>query len=650
MKRLLTGLCLMLAALLALSACGEGSGTGGDTQKTASQAANGTATLSTLALEELEGRYAEEDRVTDYDKENATAILLSGQVIKAAGNGATIAGNTVTITQAGVYVLSGTLDNGQVIVDAGKEDTVRLIFQNVSLNCSISAPVYAKQAGKVIITLEEGTENSVADGAEYQYAEGEDEPDAAIFCKDSLTINGTGSLSVTGNFNNGIGSKDYLVITGGNLTVTAANNGLRGRDGVAVGGGSLSVEAQNDGIKANNDQDGEKGWVTLDGGTVAIVAGGDGVQAETLLAVTGGELTVTAGGGSANAAAHEQSFLQGGGGMKPPGMVNTATNEGETASCKGIKAGSSLVVTGGSLKLDAADDTLHSNGSLTFSGGDALLSSGDDGMHADGQLTISGGNIEIEKSYEGVEGAQVVISGGRIILTASDDGVNAAGGSDTAAQEGGWHMRDQFAASGEYSIRITGGYLQVNAGGDGMDSNGDLFFEGGTVVVSGPENDGDGSLDYEGQCTISGGVLAAAGSTGMLQAPGADSGQNTLVLYLDARQKAGTSLRLADASGQTLLTFTPSASYQAVILSLPLLEQGQAYQVFLGGQNGLSSGQAAEGGEAAGDTLLTTVTLSGTVTSVRQDGEAVTIGGIGGPGGMGGGRPNNGFGGPRSAA
>ena len=213
----------------------------------------------------------------------AATITLNGGSASVQGKGAAVQGTVITISDAGTYRITGTLDDGQIVIDAGKDDAVTLVLDNANISCSNSAGIYAKQAGTTTLLLQDGTQNSVSDAAQYAYPDGGDEPDAAIFAKDDLTIAGSGTLTVTGSFNNAIGSKDNLLIESGTLIVTAANDGLRGRDSVTITDGNFTIDAQGDGIKSNNDEDAEKGWITLSGGVYQITAGNDGIQSFFLL-------------------------------------------------------------------------------------------------------------------------------------------------------------------------------------------------------------------------------------------------------------------------------------------------------------------------------------------------------------------------------
>ncbi|SFG97651.1 protein of unknown function [Desulfotomaculum arcticum] len=610
-------------------------------QTTSSSAALSTGTTTAAKVALVDPGYSDRDLAGTWDAEAATKISLNGSSMAVSGSGATASGGTLTITAAGVYVLSGTLTHGQIVVDAADSDKVQLVLDGVSITCPDSAPVYVKQADKVFLTLAGGSKNTVTDGAAYTIPDGEDEPNAAIFSKSDLTINGAGALTVTANYNNGIASKDDLVITDGTITVTAVNDGLRGRDSVAIHDGAFVINAaQGDGIQSNNDEDTEKGWVSIDGGTFDITSGNDGIQAETVLQITDGEVTTKTGGGSANASTDSKGNERPGRGgwdnqTAPAAAEDSADSSDSTASAKGVKAGTAVYVTGGNINIDSSDDSVHSSGDVIISAGTVTLASGDDGIHADSSLVVDGGAIDISQSYEGLEGTNITVNGGNIHITAKDDGINAAGGNDGSAPGGRPGENNDTVENGSDGdstfIRITGGYVVVNANGDGIDANGSLYVDGGMVLVNGPTNNGNGSLDYDGVAEITGGTIVAAGSSGMAQNFSDSSSQNSLLVAYSSGQKAGTLVTLLDESGKTILSFAPAKDYQSIVISTLKLEQGKTYTLYSGGNAGgkNTDGLYTDGSYSAG-TEVVSVTLSGAATSISDTGAQITT--MGGPG------------------
>ncbi len=445
------------------------------------------------------------DSNASYDKSKATAVKTESSNSQALGVKA------YKITSGGDYVLSGKYENIMITVDAGKED-VRLVLDNATVTNSSAPAIYVKSAGKVTITLEDGSKNTVSDGSSYSVSDGDTSLDAAIFSKADLTINGSGQLTVNGNYKHGIVSKDELVICGGELNVKSVKAGVNGKDCVKISNGSLTVNAGSDGIRSDNDEDSSKGYIYLSGGKINVTAGNDGIQAETVVKADNVTVTIKSGSGS------------------------SASLTSSSESYKGIKAGSDILISGGAFNIDSSDDCVHSNNTVTVSGGTYTLSSGDDGIHADNDLAIAGGTLTVKKSYEGIEAEEIKISGGKINITASDDGINAAGGADSSS--GGERFGRGSFASSSGNIVISGGYIYINSSGDGIDSNGTISLTGGTVLVSGPTSSGDAAFDYETSASVSGGTLIALGSSGM--AENFTSAQNQAAMLLNfTAQSAG---------------------------------------------------------------------------------------------------------------
>ncbi|WP_195940122.1 carbohydrate-binding domain-containing protein [Romboutsia sp. 1001713B170131_170501_G6] len=573
-------------------------------------------------------------------KEVDTYIEL-GDTINIKGEGAKVENNVVTITSAGTYSISGELKDGQIVVSAGKEDKVQIQLNNANITSSNSAPIYVKSAKRVVIGLIDGTKNTITDGKNYVFEDTTtDEPNAAIFSKDDLTIIGTGSLVVNANYNNGITSKDDLKIEGGQITVNAVSDGLRGKDSITILNGQITIDAKEDGMKSSNTEDAEKGYIHIQGGTLNITAGQDGIQAETNAVISNGEINIVSGEGSKNSSSKNENWGNWGGkqpaGMQPPEKNNTTTTEEmESISAKGIKATSNITISGGNINIDSSDDSIHSNDNIIINGGNIKASSGDDGIHADSKIEINDGDIDITKSYEGIESQSITINNGNVNVVSSDDGINAGGGND-ASSTSGRPGENNFNSSSKCEIVINGGYTVVDARGDGIDANGTITITGGTTIVNGPENNGNGALDYDGSCDISGGILIAAGSAGMAQSPSSISSQNSVNAALSSQQ-ANTIIHIEDEKGNEVITFAPSKQYQSIIVSSPKLKTGSTYTVSYGGT---STGEAKNGlytgGKYTGGTESTSFTVSESVTNLGTSGG----GSMGGPGGghMGGGK------------
>ncbi len=432
-------------------------------------------------------------KVISVPESENTQIKLNGKTITVSGSGATVSGGKLTITSAGTYSISGSLTDGQIIVNTLDEEAVELILNGVSISNSSGSAVNIISAKETVIVLADNTENYVTDGSSYVFEDTQtDEPDAAIFSKDDLTVSGNGSLTVNGNYNDGIACKDGIIITGGKITVKSADDGIRGKNYIIVKDGNITVNAKGDGLKSDNEEDITKGYISVDAGVINITSDGDAVYAQTDVIISGGEFNLTSGGGST-------------------GSFN------ESISAKGIKAVSGITVDGGTFTISSADDALHSNGSITINSGSFTIASGDDGIHADSSIEINGGEISITKSYEGIEGAVITINEGDIQIVASDDGINIAGGNDGSGinRPGG----GGFNTTGNYWLYINGGYIVVNAVGDGIDINGSVEMTDGALIVSGPTSNANGALDYDASFKMSGGFLAAAGSSGMAQLP-----------------------------------------------------------------------------------------------------------------------------------
>lgn len=528
-------------------------------------------------LEELlrtDEMFTERDSDGSYSEAGAVSISLSGSSASADSDSVEISGGKVKISQEGVYLISGTLSDGQIIVDADDSAKVQLALCGCEITCSGSAAIYVKQADKVFVTLSDGTENVLTETGSFT-ADGDTNVDGVIFSKDDLTINGGGSLEINTENGHGAVSKNDLKVTGGELTVNCSGHGLSGKDSVRIGGGSISVNSGKDGIHSENAEDTQQGFIYIGGGDLAIDCGGDGLDVSSQVLTEGGKAVITSGSGSANGEAHTENMM---GGRYPMGAEEQVSGE-EDESCKGIKGDLGVFAAGGELVIDSKDDGIHSNAGVSVSEGKLEISSGDDGIHGDGQVQISGGSVTIKESYEGIEGQSIDISGGEISVKASDDGLNSSGGNDGSGYGG--RGGDMFAENPDCIISISGGKTVVDSSGDGVDSNGSISVTGGEVYVAGPENNGNGALDYAGEAFISGGRFIAAGSSGMAQNFGSSSTQGAALVNISG----SGNIILKDAKGEVLIEFDPGKSYGCAVVSCPEMVQGGSYVLEAGGQS-----------------------------------------------------------------
>ena len=484
-----------------------------------------TKAVSGATILDTSDLFSNRDREVGYDESECVKITLSGntaQVDSSVGDAVKIDGNVVTITEAGVYLLSGTL-NGQIIVEAEKSDKVQLILDNANISCESSAALYVSQADKVFVTTAAGSENLLETTGEY-VAIDDHNIDGAVFARDDITFNGEGVLVVKSEVENGNGivCKDDLKITSGTYEITAGHHGLQGKDSIRIANGT----AGQDGIHSGNDEDDTVGYTYIEGGNITI----------------------------------------------------------------------------------AADD---------------------DGIHSDTQLVIAGGIINVTKSYEGLEGQEIEILNGEINVVASDDGLNAAGGSDSSGTQnpfmGEKFGGDSFGGRGGFGggtfdmdedaqIIISGGVLHVNAQGDGIDSNGNLYVYGGEIIVNGPTSNADGALDFGGSGYIYGGSVIAIGSSGMAENFSSDSSQCAIMVTTQNTQKAGTTVTLKNAAGEVLLSTVSEKAFNNVVFSCEGIQVGESYTVEIGDEtteitmtdtiygssNGFGGGRGGMGGFGGG--------------------------------------------------
>ena len=490
---------LLAVATLGIAGCGKGNDTAGTkstSTETVTLSSSGHATVSTVNL--TEGKYSEEKLDASWNEKSAVKITLNGDSVTADDKNVEVDGSKVTITGAGTYVLSGTISDGQIVVDSDDKDSVRLVLNGAEITCSNSSAIWVK-AGDTIITLADGTENTLTDGAEYTTDSEDDEPKAAVYAKDDLTFNGSGSLTVNGNYKNGIQCKDALKFVSGTYTITAANNGLVGKDSVSIKDGTYTITSGGDGIKSTNTDETDKGYVIIDGGTFTITAEGDGIQAETLLRVNDGDFTITTGGGSENAV--QKNGMGGGGPIGGGGqMPENGSGRPEDGRAPGNQEAESS--DGQSANADAAASDSNSSAGSTDTNTPPEkkdLPQGNGGQPGEPpQNNTDNSNSDSNGSADGSDTSDSDTSGNQMQPggTPPDMNQQSSEEEDTTSTKGLKSYVELVATGGTFnidscddalhsdnSVEVTDGTYTINTGDDGIHADKTLNISGGTIDI-----------------------------------------------------------------------------------------------------------------------------------------------------------------------
>ena len=538
---------------------------------------------------------------SNFEFEKETVITLSNNDISIDGSGASVKNignvNTVEIGSEGAYRITGSIDNGRILVNA-KDSNVNLILDNANITCLSSSPIYVYKSNSTMITLVENSLNTLSDGEIYDFQDeysssADEEPNSCLYSKSDLILSGNGSITVNAKNNNAITSKDNLYIENVNITVNAKNHGINGKDSNVIKNSNIEITSGGDAIRSTNDTDTTLGFIRIENSAITIDAGEDAIQAETDLIIYGGSYDI-------------------------------AANE------KGIKAVGNLLLDGAEMNIIAKDDAIHANENIKIASGNYTLKTEDDAIHADATLTIDGGNINILGSYEGIEGNNIVINDGNIEIVSSDDGINAGGGDTNSENMNGRNgnidvenmkvkntgnknimnenmvtgeefrkeknqkpsgdflqasmpIKDMQVTNGENILMINGGNITVNAEGDGIDSNGKIIMSGGNVTVYGPTRSGNGALDYNSTFEISGGQLIAVGASGMSQAPSNTSSQTSIMANVQT-QKENAKVVLKDAKGNEIISCNSPKAFSNIVISSSELVEDANYELYINGE------------------------------------------------------------------
>jgi len=498
---------------LGLAACGS--------QSVLSQADANTQTTtktSTTSTTQTASYFEASDLTATYDESKASKISLQGTTATVSGDGVTVNGSTVEITKAGTYIVEGTASKVQLKVAAGKQDEVQIVFKNATLK-NTEAPLLVDTAKKVILTVADGTKNEVAD-------ESTSTVKGAIYSDSDLTINGKGSLTVTGAASNAIKSKDGIRIVDATVTTTAKKHGVAANDFVNVSGATLNLSADEDGIHSDNEDDVLLGNIYLTNTNITVNAGDDGINASNTM------------------------------------------------------------------------------------------------------LIDEGATIDVQKSEEGLEARLIHQVGGTVTVKSSDDGLNAKDWTLESSEEQGSGQQTKTVKAeaanvknldqaGEVKIVIDGGTLTVDAEGDGLDANGSIEINGGTVVVNGPTSGANAALDYDDNGKLNGGTVLFVDNGEMTMGFGSDSSQAFLMASVQGT--AGTTVEVVDSSGKTVASLKVSKAFATVLISSPEIKDGEKYTIKVGsnsttataskqaantggrpGQGGPGGGQPGQGGRPGG--------------------------------------------------
>ena len=538
-KRISKGICLIAALSLCLCGCSSddnGSSASGGSSVSDETAGEISAETSQGADETAE-MFTDRDMRNEYNESECIVIEFDASSISCESEQAEITDSVITIKEGGNYILRGNLDDGMVIVEAGDDEKVQLILDNVSINCDTSAAIYVRQADKVFITTAEGSKNILTGGKSYEAID-DNNIDATIFSKSDLTLNGLGELAVTSESGHGIVSKDDLKITSGAITVTSADHGISGKDSVRIAGGSIDITCVEDGIHSENNDDPEKGFVYIQDGEITIEAGDDGIHAGLTLTIVEGSIDIT-------------------------------------NSYEGLE-GLGIEILGGDISLVSKDDGLNAasssdTGSNNQEGGSELNQDMVPGMNHDNIHQKPGMNQqEMPEDFNPEEMQDNLHPADMPQDFAANDMHNNHGNGMGGGGKGGMDVQE------DAYILISGGSLYINAEGDGIDSNGIFTMTGGTVYVDGPQNGGNGALDYGISASITGGTIVAVGASGMAENFTQAENQAAVMITFSGVEK-GTEIAIYDNDGNKLVSFTAAKQFDSAIISCPELQTGNSY-------------------------------------------------------------------------
>ncbi len=517
------------------------------------------------------------DQNGSWDTTDAAVITLTGDGASISGNGAYAYDGDVVIAEAGRYVFSGSLTDGSIIVDAHDSSKVWILLDGVEINCSDDACIQVDQADKVFLTLAEGSQNIVTSGSAYSDTALSDGTDGAVFAHDDLTINGSGSLTVTAQYSHGISANDDLVITGGTITISAVEDAIHANDSIRIKEAAITVTAGDDGVLTANEV--ENGYLYIESGTLDITASGDGIHTTGDITVAGGEINISA----VDDGIHSDS------------SVYVTDGTVLISDCyEGIEA-LIIDVSGGDVSINCEDDGFNANGGSSdmFGGGGQMGGGRNDGtfghggMHGKGTDDGTTGEMPTppDMGTEGMSGE---------MPTPPDMSGEGMSGEMPAGQETGTASGSGQSSADtedvETYISISGGNImivnEVGRDADGLDSNGDIKISGGTIYISLLGSGSNCAVDYAsengGVAEITGGTIIACGASSMAESFDSTSTQASILYNTSSAMEAGTTLAVKDADDNVLLSWEVPCSFSSALISCPEMKVGGTYTVLAG--------------------------------------------------------------------
>lgn len=489
---------------------------------------------------------------TSYDESQASQITLADQTATVTGQGASFSGQTLTITQAGTYVLTGSGKNIKLVVEAADTDQVHLVFQNLTLEGE-GTLLQVNKAQEVVISLAEGSQNALTESQ----ASDDEEVKATIHSQVPLTLNGTGNLTLTALTKNALEVEDDLKVLGGTYTVRAANHGFKAEGALDIEAATLTIEAGKDGLHAEHDETTERANISLNPTQLSIAATEDGVDAGNELTIKGGTITV-----SQSEEGLEARVIRQLGGDVTIKSSDDGVNASAGSSSKTTDTSATSKTTDASATSNTADTSSSASQATTDSATASIAASQATAAPAATSQTDQA-NQDKNQTPPAPTAGQAPPQGGQPPQNGQGPGSMPPGG--------------QEESDPSLQIILEGGTLAIDAEGDGIDSNGTVSISGGSLVVNGSVQGGNGPLDAAGDITITGGTVWALGTSDMLQ--GFAQGSTQASITANIAGTAGQTLIILDAKGKEVARQTASKDFQAVIMSSADLVDGQTYTI-----------------------------------------------------------------------